>query len=397
MSEQQEDSAAERNTPNPARPGAKLPVKRMSVKQAFAMLLPPLLGAGVGYGIARLAVEPPFMREALQTLSRWDLLILPFAILLVLAVHEMGHLLGGFSRGMRFLLFVVGPLQWSRSANGVQFNWVFNMGTFGGLAACTPNPDRSLRSQMLPMAVGGPAASLLLAALGLGLSLIADGRWSAWGLIIGLLSGLIFLVTALPMRAGNFMSDGAQLLEILRGGSAVESRHRLSILMGQSLTGLRPSEWDGELLDAALDANDPEALRRISLHYLALLRELDLGRFDAAEKHAEALAQGFDDYPKGFRQSLAVELIIYHGLYRNDLDAAREWATFSKGGVVDQARRKLAEALLEAKSDVRSRLLEEARTRLRRSMDPGVSRLTSDQIEMLAARSNEVAASAATS
>ena len=36
---------------------------------------------------------------------------------------------------MRFLLFIVGPFQLSRSQSGIRFNWLFNLGTFGGLAA----------------------------------------------------------------------------------------------------------------------------------------------------------------------------------------------------------------------------------------------------------------------
>jgi hypothetical protein len=57
----------------------------------------------------------------------------------VLAVHEAGHLFGGFLRGMRFLLYIVGPFQLTRTTSGIQFKWIFNLGTFGGLAAATPN------------------------------------------------------------------------------------------------------------------------------------------------------------------------------------------------------------------------------------------------------------------
>ena len=63
-------------------------------------------------------------------------------IVFVLAFHEAGHLAGGMSRGMRFLLFIAGPFGWIRGKDGVRFRWFFNLGTLGGVAAAMPVPGR---------------------------------------------------------------------------------------------------------------------------------------------------------------------------------------------------------------------------------------------------------------
>ena len=114
--------------------------KRPALK---AMLMATLLGAGgavIGYLFGKYAAGLPCLRQHFEALGAVDLLLLPVLILLVLATHEVGHLLGGFSRGMRFLLLIVGPFQWTRSPGGIHFKWVFNLGTMGGIAAATPDP-----------------------------------------------------------------------------------------------------------------------------------------------------------------------------------------------------------------------------------------------------------------
>jgi hypothetical protein len=364
----------------PARPG----------KNWLKLLLPLVLGAGTGYLLARLAIAPLFFREHLSALSLWHLLGLPLAVLLVIAVHEAGHLAGGLSRGMRFLLYVVGPFQISRSDQGLRFNWVFNLGTFGGLAACLPDPDKPLRQQLIWLVLGGPLASLLLAVIAMLLAIVLEGAIAAWSLIIALLSAIIFLVTAAPFRSGGFMSDGAQFLEVRRGGEGVTARHRLSMLMGQSLAGRRPSEWDGALVEAALASEDPEPLRRVAARHLAYLHAVDRGESARADQLARQLGESIGDFPQGFRQSIAVELVIHHALLNDDRETAREWLAQARGGLVDPARKALAEAAAAEDPSVCVERIATARKKLLHGSDPGMNLLTQTQIEQLASRRSDV-------
>ena len=201
-------------------------------------------------------------------------------ILLVLATHEVGHLLGGFSRGMRFLLLIVGPFQWTRSPGGIHFKWVFNLGTMGGIAAATPDPAAPLAPQLRRLIIGGPLASLVLAVIGLAMALGFEGRAGAYGVIIGAMSLLIFLVTAAPLRAGGFMSDGMQFLELRRGGAAVTERQVLLRLMGVSYAGVRPRDWEPQLVNDALAMQEAEPLRRVAGRMFALYQAMDRGDTD---------------------------------------------------------------------------------------------------------------------
>jgi len=67
------------------------------------------------------------LAAAEDTLTGWDLLAIPILILIVLATHEIGHLLGGLSQGMRFLLLIVGPFGWHASVSGPRFEWNTNV------------------------------------------------------------------------------------------------------------------------------------------------------------------------------------------------------------------------------------------------------------------------------
>jgi hypothetical protein len=364
------------------------PPRRPTAKALLVATLLGVAGAGFGYWFGQRAAGLPWLRQHFEALEAVDLLLLPVLILLVLAVHEVGHLLGGFSRGMRFLLLIVGPCQWTRSPSGIRFKWVFNLGTMGGIAAATPDPVAPLTPQLQRLVLGGPLASLVLAVLGLAMAFVLDGRAGAYGVVIGAMSFMIFLVTAAPLRAGGFMSDGMQFLELRRGGAGVAERQVLVRLMGVSYGGIRPRDWEPQLVQDALAMQSVEPLRRIAGRTFALYQAMDCGDTERLREHADWLARHVDDYPDGFRQSITLELCLVAS-QRGDLEAAREWWKRSRGGVVDAARRALAEASLAAlEGDVArlERALVAGRRALPRGMDPGINQLTADQLDAVAGR-----------
>lgn len=364
------------------------PARKSLTQNGTVLVLLALAGAGLGYLLGRLLKQSPAMVSRIDALAWWDLLLLPLGVLLVLAVHEAGHLLGGFARGMRFLLYIVGPFQFSRTQSGIRFNWLFNFGTFGGLAAATPDPARPLRPQLLSLIAGGPLASLLLALAGLWLFNAADGRLGVHALLVAAVSLFIFLATAIPSRVGGFMSDGKQFLELLHGGEAVIERQRFSTLMAQSMAGVRPRDWDAEWLEPASRTVGGDPVRLVATRQMAMLAAQDRGDTAGADAHAEWLSEHYEDYPVGFRQGLTVELCL-HALARGNHTAARMWMAQSKGGMVDKSRRALAEAelaLLDGDKPLALGRQIEARSQLKHSMDAGMAKVTAERLDRLMAQ-----------
>jgi hypothetical protein len=270
--------------------------------------------------------------------------------------------------------------------SGLKLDWFFSGQTMGGLAAALPDPQRPIRGQLLPLVIGGPLASLLLALLAFGLSSATDGRVSAHLLILALMSALIFVATALPMRAGGFLSDGRQCIELMRGGPAVEQRAMLMAAYAESLSGVRPRDRDPTPLTRALALSGDEPLRDVGAALMAYQAALD--RRDLAEAGAwiDRVAAGHDAYPAGFRQALANEIAYFAVRYRHDPATARAWFARAKGGVVEPASRALTEAALAlAHGDAPAALdaIARAERGLRACSDAGSVPLLQDELSSL--------------
>jgi hypothetical protein len=351
----------------------------------LAMLVGGLFGA-TGVMVGRAASGSAWINGRFDALSPYDLLLLPLTFFTAILLHELGHLFGGLIRGMRFLLLIVGPLRLRQTMSGLKLDWFWNSGTFGGLAAALPDPQRSIREQLLPLIVGGPLASLLLTVLALWLSTLIDGRWSAHLLILGGLSALIFIVTAMPTRAGGFLSDGRQCIELLRGGAAVEQRAMIIAAYAQSLSGVRPRDRDPAPLERALALSGDEPLRDIGAALMAYQVALDRRDLVAAGEWIDRVAAGHDAYPAGFRQALACEIAYFSARYRRDPDTAASWYVRAKGGVVEPSQRALAEAAIAlARGDVILALqaIERGEKRLGDSSDAGSVPFLQDELSSL--------------
>jgi len=326
------------------------------------------------------------LAKAEEILTAWDFLALPVLILVVLGTHEIGHLLGGLSQGMRFLLLIVGPFGWHASISGARFEWNTNLALMGGIAAAVPTKTgASLRRQLLVLIAGGPIASLLLTIFAVVLASVSDPRFAAYCIFVAATSFGIFLVTLIPVRSGGFMSDGMQIIDVLRGGSAVIERSAIMQIFAQSLAGVRPRDWDSAAVDelSKIDSDDP--LRRTGSSLFLLARAMDRGHDSDITRYRALLEDGVDGYPSGFRQSIHVELAVCAWL-AGDMDAIRRHLKASKGGVVEKSRRLLAHAALaklEGRDEdcERDRLL--AIKALAKASDAGQRKLTEDQLAML--------------
>jgi hypothetical protein len=346
------------------------------------------MGGVFGFLVAKGGMSFLPASASLKALGPWDLLALPVIIVFVLAFHEAGHLAGGMSRGMRFLLFIAGPFGWVRGKDGVRFRLFFNLGTLGGVAAAMPVPGEPLKPQLTRLVVGGPLASLVLAIAALAVFWWVPGRVGAYGLVTAGLSLAIFVVTAVPLRSGGFMSDGMQLLQLRRNPAMVERRARLLALMGQGMAGVRPRDYDPDALAHAQAITGDETLYDVGVWLYSYFHALDAGDMAAAERWLRRVEPRVDDYPDGFRQSLAIELALFEALQHGRVAPARAWLGRARGGVVDTSRRRLAEAALAAREGRRDDALSAlavADAKLNRSMDAGSTHLSADQISAVRA------------
>lgn len=203
----------------PRMPPAVVAVPRKSRQQWLFVILMALAGAAVGYFGARLAAGYLLPTGGVGMLKLLVLAAVPFVWLLVVGWHELGHLVGGRLTGGRFLLYIIGPFQWQRTPAGIRFSWNRRINLAGGMAACLPMDQRDLTRRFALMIAGGPLASLVLVVLALWVAAgFAHVGWAGpqhIAMFTALLSGLIYLLTALPGEAGGFRTDGRRLINLL--------------------------------------------------------------------------------------------------------------------------------------------------------------------------------------
>lgn len=325
------------------------------------------------------------LEKAREILSAWDILAFPALMLVVFGVHEIGHVLGGLSQGMRFLMLIVGPFGWHASSSGPKFQWNTDLALMGGVAAMLPKKIGATRRQLLVLIAGGPLASLALAMCTIALATVCDPRFAAYCTFVAATSFGIFVVTLIPVRSGGFMSDGLQIIDVLRGGNSIIGRNSLMQIFAQSLDGVRPRDWDSSAIDELARADSKDSLQRTGGLLYLLARAMDCRHDGDIMRYRALLESSVDGYPSGFKQSIHIELAICAWL-AGDTDAVRRHLKASKGGIVEKSRRLLAQAALaklegRAEDCERDRLL--AIKSLEKSTDAGQRKLTEDQLAIL--------------
>lgn len=292
------------------------------LKAVLGGLLPLVLGGALGAYLGHT------LKDAPAPASLWVLALLPPLIFAAIAWHELGHVAGGWISGFRLYLYTAGPLRIERE--GKRLRWRFNrdLRLWGGVASTIPAPEAlpspgQLRRGMFRMTAGGPLFSLLGTLLLVpGFALRATSADLAFMLLIaGATSGALAVATLLPFRTGGFLTDGARLLQFLRGA---EGDNWCAIAMLASLSvSVRPREWPAALLEriAAIPANTPDGVTALWLRH-----SYHADREDWAEARAtlDAALASLCHWPPPARGILHLAAAFFFATHAEDAAAARE-------------------------------------------------------------------------
>lgn len=280
------------------------------------------------------------------------------AMIVALAVHELGHLIAGLAVGFQFSVFVIGPVLVERSPTGsIRVGWNRVPALFGGVAGTVPTRPEGLRSRFAMVIAGGPCASALLAvgaAIALQWLSLPQGMLRTELSWLRLLSSAIFLGTAIPLPNGPFVSDGLRFLRMVRGGPKGDRDLSLLTLMALQRAGVRPRVWDRSLLERALEVRDGSMFEG-QIQFYSYLQALDSGSIETAGAsldRALALAQRLPAYLRG---PYLVEAAYFEAARRRNPKRARELLdqvppnAFGVSGI-DRLRARAAIAIAEASS-----------------------------------------------
>jgi hypothetical protein len=300
-------------------------------KGALSLLVFVGMGA-IGYLIGSLIGNSAVSLRISKELNVFSAILIGLvALYLVLLTHELGHLLFGKLAGMRPFLLITGPLKLIATQNGWQVSLNTNISLAGGLAACMPVRTDTLRRDLLWLVAGGPITSLFGSILGFLLyALVPDGSpWSFFGLLFGATAGTIFLVTLVPAKTSGFMTDGAQILSLIRGGREVEQRALLLVLQAESLKGVRPRDYPTEILQR-LQSLRCNPMMDASVDLFVYFHHLDCGDISKAGQLLDQVLVHEKDLPEGLKQAVYLEAAFFQAACRKQAQPARHF--FERGG-----------------------------------------------------------------
>ncbi|WP_218082654.1 hypothetical protein [Anthocerotibacter panamensis] len=361
-------------------------------KVALMSLVGAVLGGALGFGSAY------FLPKAQSSIGELVLEILGVVVLfhLVLAVHEGGHLLGGYLSGFRFWVFIVGPVKIIREGQSIRVGWNTDPVLWGGVAASVPLDDRDLPRRMSLLVAGGPLASLALA-------LLAGGLWYALhvaqsgGLLIftlgttAVLSGIIFGLTVIPLPNAGFFTDGARLGMLLADKAKAERWCGLAALSSSIALGQRPRDWNPAWVARSVSLPDG-CLDDIGANLSAYYWALDRKEISQAAQFLERAMANREGYPASFRPLLLLETAYFIAMYDQNPGLARQWFDAAKGGMVDQHTRLRAQAavlLAEGKTEEAMSQALRGLALVDRGTSPGISQAETEWLQTFLGRSSQ--------
>ncbi len=323
-----------------------------------------VVGAVVGFFVGKLGARASSGIPGEVVLISCILFIPSF--FLVIGLHELGHALAGRVMNFDFRMYVVGPFMWVKERSRLVFKWNKNLNVAGGLVVSMPIGTDNLRNRFSIYAFGGPLASMVVAALAYSAYRLVDvdaasGLAQQTGkyflLVTALLSVGIFVVTVTPLRSGGFLSDGARILRLQRGGEISRFEVLMLKIISEVSGGTRPRNLDmKELLEAndlARKLNDPYLVYINSFYYQAAF---DRGDLEQAELHLKEYIGRAGDIPEGIRSSLWLEAAFFYAYGKNDLETSLQyWAKFKPSAVIPKAQVLATEACIAYLKDERGK------------------------------------------
>jgi hypothetical protein len=226
--------------------------------------------------LPQLAIAGPVLDTLKHYPSLWNLFGVSLFFLELgacIAVHELGHALGGKLAGWRVYVITIGP--WSYFPAEWRFARARGYPVYGDVGGWVfaAALDGGKTSENLLFTLGGPVANLALAVGGFisltlyllslryPLELWASSVLFRWDLVLLLLpfwllvlvgvsacSLVIGVANLLPMWGKGWHSDGAAVLSLLRKGRNVGPTWHLALLLSLLRFGVRPAYWGARLI-----------------------------------------------------------------------------------------------------------------------------------------------------
>jgi len=303
--------------------------------------------------------RPSILRQWFQTdfrpwlLDQWaELGIVGFgfsalaAFYLMLAVHELGHVVAGLCVGFRLRSLRIGSLLFSRP-----FHVSFYRGpgaVVNGVAELIPVATDRLAWRGVSMVLGGPGANFLSAMVVLLLPFpitVFSGFFIACSIANGVNDLFLF-----ESRLG--VSDGRRIWMLLRQSERGERWLALLHLGGQLADGVLPESLSADILAKAIAVRDASA-DTVKAYAMAFSVAFHQDKDSEAGQRLETCLAYAGHATPALREALKSDAAVYQARRRKRADLADQWlAEIPVTAQYAWFRSRAEAAILEANGDV---------------------------------------------
>lgn len=294
------------------------------MNKVLQVILLGLLGAFTGYLLVSYffsVADSGFSFFYGFTIILW----LPIIFFLSVTLHELGHIIFGSLQGFSFRSLSVGPLRLYRDNQRIKIGR--STGTKGllGFAICLPHHYdniEDLKKKFAWYAFGGPAVSLLTAALALYVSLELTGSSIELILLKSIfwsftaINFITFLLTIIPTGGGGYYTDGARIYNILIGNIEGKLDVALLSVMTNSIGGKSPDQLDKNILHEALALPGDLPFKAYCHHYLYLINLYEKN-VTAAADHLDTYFARRNELPQLAQPTPYIEKAFFMALFEN--------------------------------------------------------------------------------
>jgi hypothetical protein len=360
--------------------GITLPGDFLSNAKWFE-LLPPFQGTGVLN-----VLISSFFESIVFAFFAWNVSVL---------IHELGHAVMGWFNGFRMQYFSVGSLMIYREFGFWKTLWLKRppaFGLYGGLLAQNDHLERRYAFMLLGGVLANGLTALIiytaLARFGLEIPPLGNPTWtsvlqvfSCWLLLIN----LALLFELLPIKIRGFLTDGAQLLRIVRRDPKFTRDTAISMLLAHARNGIPASAWDSKMIALATSIEDHSGSSVLAF-WLAYYAAIDRNEIELAGQHIKHAFADIDSLAELERPNLHLEMAYFLAIHEGNVAEAKTALEHGHGQAVLPLVRLRAEAALAFAEQDYDEAIVKAESMLedfRKRKEPVAARLEADQMRAL--------------
>ena len=324
----------------------------------LAVLLAVWVAAAIILAVCWIFNRPPILRQWFLTdlrpwfLDQWTRIgIIGLgastfaAFYLMLAVHELGHVVAGLSVGFRCRSYRVGPLRFNHPLRVSLYRGPGAIVT--GVAELDPITTNRLAWRGMAMVLGGALANFLTAVVVLLLPLPITA-FSGFFVVFSIANGMNDLF---PFESRLGISDGRRIWMLLRQPQHGERWLALLRLSGELTDGVLPESLSAEFLAKAIAVQDDSA-DTVKANAMAFSSAFYQQKDSEAAKRLETCLAYSDRATPALREALKSDAAVYQARRRKRADLAVEWlAEIPVTAQYSWLRARAEAAILEANGD----------------------------------------------